>query len=762
MAGTKDPDFRWPFLPCSGRGLDPQRLSLNIRSLFVMSTSIRHFCLVTTAIAAVTPAFAAPKPDAASEGSAGKAIENILVTARGRLEAELSVPDSISVYGAATLAQREMTTIDDVLAATPGVFMVNDQDPGTNIITVRGVSTDRLQAPSVAYVVDGVPFADTEFFTTRLYDLERVEILKGPQGALYGKNAIGGVINVATRAPSSIWTGDAEIGYGNGDTLTASGGIGGPIAGDKLTFRLSGSYSDSDGFIHNDYLNKNVDYFTSRNARLRVNAALSDSLSAELGLSVMSEKGGAAYVSSNNVTGLYGGRLDGAALTNPIGDFEGKADRQWQRASLRLLWQPAFGGSVIATSAYDNYSKDFVEELDFRHDTPILIGGVPYFPDGIQPIAQPKDIEVWTQELRYVSPDDRRLRWIVGGFVQDVTNQRTDDFGPLLFGAEAETFKTRSTQWAAFAQASYDVSDALEATVALRYDRDDRSVLTTGAVTGAFVEQRQKVFDQVQPKVSLSYKLDGDRVLYATYGQGFKTGGFNPLPGPGDTFAATFKPEKTQAFEVGSKGSFLDGKLVTTAAAYYTKYRNFQYFAFVNGLDLAFNADTVDVLGFELGAAAELAPGLTVNAAYAYTDSEIKQLVAPDPITGLPHDYAGEKTPNNARSNLTLGAQFVHALRDDVQLQIRADYTRIGKVFYEINNVLYSPSHDMIDARIALETRHWTFALWGKNLANNRWAISAFGQDQVALLAGLGPDGPFDSFTINRGRTYGATIGARF
>ncbi|MDA5194558.1 TonB-dependent receptor [Govanella unica] len=724
-----------------------------------MSQTFTGLILATTAFAALsTPARA--EPDAAADRVT--TLENILVTARGRTEAALRIPDSISVFGADTLVTRSLKTIDDVLTATPGVFMVNDQDPGTNIITVRGVSTDRLQAPSVAYVVDGVPFADTEFFTTRLYDLERVEILKGPQGALYGKNAIGGVINVATKAPSAIWTGDGEIGYGNGNTFTAEGGVGGPIAGDKLTFRLAGSYYDSDGFIHNDYLDKNVDYFTSRNARLRLDAKLSDSLSAELGLSVMSEKGGAAYVSSNNVTGPYAGRLSGVALTNPIGDFEGKADREWQRASLRLIWDPAFGGQVISTSAYDSYSKNFVEELDYRHDKPITFEGVPYYPDGIQPVSQPKDIHVWTQELRYVSPDDRRLRWIVGGFLQDVTNIRVDDFGPLLFGEEAPRFRTRSTQLAAFAQASYDLSEALEATVALRYDRDDRRVHVSGVESDDFVEQRSKTFDNFQPKISLSYKLDADSLIYATYGQGFKTGGFNPLPGPGDTFTATFKPEKTQTVEAGAKAAFFDGRLVTTAAGYYTRYKNFQYFAFVSGLDLAFNAPRVDVLGFELAAVAELAPGLTVNASYALTDAEIKTLVAPDPITALPHDYAGNKTPNNARSNLAFGVGYSIPVKHDANIVLRADYTRIGKVFYEINNVLYAPAHDMIDARIAYETPHWSFALWGKNLADERWAISAFGQDQVALLAGLGPNGPFDSFTLNRGRTYGATLGAKF
>src|SRR5690606_3262886 len=123
---------------------------------------------------------------------------------------------------------------EDVAARTPGVHVINDQDPGTNIISIRGVSTDRLQQASVAYVVDGLALADEEFFTQPYYDMERVEILKGPQGALYGKNAIGGVFNLVTKGPTDYFTGEAEGEFGNGGNVGFRAGVGGPIVGDKL------------------------------------------------------------------------------------------------------------------------------------------------------------------------------------------------------------------------------------------------------------------------------------------------------------------------------------------------------------------------------------------------------------------------------------------------------------------------------------------------------------------------------------------------
>lgn len=713
-----------------------------MRSLFLSTVSV--ITLFATAAAAEAP------------------VEEILVTARGRVEMLQDIPDSVTAFSRASLRDREIRSIDDAVALSPGIHMINDQDPGTNIMTVRGITTDRLQAPSVAYVIDGVSLADTEFFTGRFFDVERVEILKGPQGALYGKNAIGGVINVVTRAPSPEWEGNVELGYGNGDTRLAEGGLGGPIIRDKLLFRVAGSLHKTDGFVHNRFLDKKVDYFTSRNLRARFMGLLSDNFTADLRFNYMNEEGGAAHISSNNVTGLNGGRLSGAALTDPIGDFEGMADREWKNVSLKLDWTLGTGGTLTSISAYDDYDKDFVEEFDFRNG-PVTLNGLPLFPEGVQPLSQPKDIEVLTQEIRYTSDDDRRLRWILGAFVQDTKNVRVDDFGPLLFGAEAPHFRTRSTQTAVFGQASYDLTPALEVTAALRYDRDDRSVTTTGVESGTLIERWDEVFDRFQPKLSLAWQVTPDHLVYATYAQGFKTGGFNAPPAPGDIHEAVFRPEKTRAYEVGVKTSWLDGRLIANVAGFHTKYDNLQYFAFIGANSLAFNADRADIWGLEFAAVTRPLDNLTLDVSFALTDSEIKDLTAPDPVNPVALvDYAGRSTPNNPRNSLNLGAQYEWPVAEDARLVLRADWRHLGRIYYEIDNVLHSPGRDSLDARIAFETAHWSFALWGKNLTDERWAISAFGQGQVAFLAGLGPDGPFDSFTINKGRQYGATLGLRF
>ena len=201
--------------------------------------------------------------------------DSIVVTARGRAEAEIRVPDTIAVYGPAAIAAQRLTTIDDFIAATPGIFIINDQDPGTNLISVRGVSTNRSQSPSIAYIVDGLALPDSELFTLRPYDLARVEILKGPQGALFGRSASGGAIAMTTNDPGPDWGGEAAVGIGNGLTWTADGVVNAPVS-QQVQLRLAGSYRNSDGFIRNSFLDKKVDGSISRNLRLKAKVALNE------------------------------------------------------------------------------------------------------------------------------------------------------------------------------------------------------------------------------------------------------------------------------------------------------------------------------------------------------------------------------------------------------------------------------------------------------------------------------------------------------
>lgn len=684
----------------------------------------------------------------------------IIVTARGREEALIAVPDTITAFNQQDIVAAKLQTVDDIIAATPGVFIINDQDPGTNLISIRGVSTNRNQSPSIAYVVDGLALADPELFTLRAYDLARIEVLKGPQGALFGRSASGGVINLTTADPTKEAGGEATLGIGNGFTWTADAAVNAPLS-DKVQVRLAGSFRDTDGFITNTFLKKKVDGFTTRNLRGKLRAELSDATVLKLRFGWADEEGGAAYISSGNVTSLYHGRLDGKALTEPFGDFEGRASRNWWGAQATLESELASGLRLSWTAGIDDYNKQFVEELDFRNG-PITVFGETY-PNGLAPISQPVGIRAYTSEVRLTSPDDGRLRWLAGVFLQRLERDRTDDFGPLLFG-EALRSETRSNQIGVFAQASYDLVPTVELTAALRYDSDARKEQSVGVTSGDISGKRQHNFDKWQPKVSLAWRPTADFTAYLTGAIGFKAGGFNPAPFPVVDYQELFPSETTKSLEAGVKTALADGRVRLSLAGFVTDYENFQNTVFF-GNSIVFSVPKVNVHGLEAALQADLGAGFRFDGGAAWTESRIGKYLTPNPTpeAGEPDvlDLSGNRTPN-APDWTVNGALAWQGDLGKAKIDARISAAYVSRVDFEIDNILYSPGYTTVDTRLAATVGQWTFDVWAKNLFDKRWAISAFGQQQLPLLLYMAPGGPFDSFTINQGRQFGTSATLRF
>lgn len=711
-----------------------------------MRRASRHmfsFILASTTLYGAHAGAQADAVDAAVER------EVIFVTARGRAEDPFATPETANVFGALDIRSRRLLSLDAVADASPSFLLINDQDPGTNIVSVRGVATDRLQAPSIAYLVDGAALGDTEFFTGRLYDVARIETLAGPQGALFGVNAAGGALNVVTNAPTATPEGMVRVGYGSAQTRELDAAYGGTLS-ERVRARLAFSGFASDGHIRNTTLQRRVDGYESFNARLRVEADVAANILFEGRLEHREEDGGAAFASSNDVTGGFGGRLDGAALIDPIGDYRGRSDRFWTTAAGRLTRTNGDGSQTSLLVARDWYAKRWEEELDY------LPGAIPGFPNGIQPVRQPTRLDVWTAEARHVSPDDRRLRWIAGGFVQDIERGRVDDFGPLLFGAPAPRYDVRSTNLAAFGQIDYDVTDAVTLSAALRYDADIRSQTITSA--GALLDDREETFDAWQPKLSLRWRVNDDFALYATYAEAFRTGGFNPAP-VRNLWTPVFEPERHRAVELGAKWRGGPWGLEVDAAIFASRIENYQNYTFLEFQSVTLNVDEVEITGLEVAARAEPVDGLELSAGLAVQNAEIARFVSPDPFDSTQsRDYSGNFAPNVPRYSANVSAAYSWRAAE-LDWTARVDLHAQGETFYEIDNVLRSPPRQWADARLSAGRDDWEVAVWTENATDERWAVSAFGQNMLPLLVAIGPT---DSFTVNAGRRWGVELTARF
>ncbi|GIU67272.1 TonB-dependent receptor [Candidatus Phycosocius spiralis] len=663
-----------------------------------------------------------------------------IIVVRGRKEREFSAPASV-----VTLNPASRATLDEVADAVPGVWMVNDQDPGTNILSIRGATTDRLQQASVAVVLDGVALADTELFTPRLYDLSGIEVLKGPQGALFGKNAAGGVIGVSTQmsGPSYVTT---RVGNGGLKELELAKEIN---LASGWALRGSGLWSSADGWIKNSTLDKIVDQVETKSARLRLTGS-AYGWDFDFKFQWLEEEGGAAWASSNNVTGKAGGRLSGAILINPIGDYPGSSKRRWGHGFIKAS-RPLWGGTLSGLVARDSYAKRFDEELDYRPGA-LTFFGFPAFPNGIQPIRQPIDIRATTSQIRWVSQDDTRLTHQWGAFVQETGKNRTDDFGPLLFGVPAPRYLTHALQTSVFGGVGYAATPNIKLEVQGRFDQDERTQIILASVGGPQIERRQETFEHFQPRLTAQW-LKGDSNAFVTYGEAFRPGGFNPSPAANSIWQATYRPEITTSLEAGLKRRFGPWASRLELAAFSNEVEHYQNYTFIDNQSVTLNVDTVTVRGFEASLNVQPMRGLDLGTSYALAETKIKRFIATDPLLGSPaiRDYSGKAIPNTPRDTGKIWGHYGHQLGESF-VSARLDLNYAGKTFYEIDNVLYSPARWWSDFTATAQWASWTLWVNVQNLTDERWAISAFGQGMTGLLAGLGPDGPFDTFTINRGR----------
>ncbi len=685
--------------------------------------------------------------------------DDIVVTSLGRSQQLQRVPDSVTLIGADVLNRQHITTLDDIVAATPGVFLIaNDQDFGTNLLSVRGISTNRGQEPSVAFVVDGQPLPELEMFTLRPYDLARVEVLKGPQGALFGRSASGGAIVYTTRDPGDVFGGYVQAGYGNGNSWSVDATLDAPLSA-RLKLRISASFRGTDGLIRNSFLNRLVDDAQSRNVRIKAAWMISDTVSLNMRVGYGRDFGGAANVVMGEFTQSNAGRLDSDKLQLPYGDFPGAADRRWWGVATTFKAALGNGDTFQLLAAYDDYDKKFIEEFDFLPYLPITTAGEPLYPNGVQPIRQPVQMRALTLEARYTSRNDAPIRSIAGVFFQNTRRDRLDDFEGFFLSPFL--YRTRSSQFGAFGQVQTDITPALQLSAALRYDRDDRRQRLTPGARDTIIDFRNNSFAAWQPKISLAWTPSDALTAYATASIGFKQGGFNPLPVPTDPpYALTFPSEKTRALEVGVKAQALDGQVRFTLAGYFTSLRNFQNTVFLTN-NIVFSVPKVRVYGGEASLTAKLTHALSIDVAMSITDARVVDYVAPNPTPEPSEassvDYSGKRLVNAPDYTFNIGTTWQHGM-----LTARLDYVRTGTVFFELDNILRKPPHDSVDGRIALTKSGITAELWAKNLFNQRWATSAFGQQQSTFLLYLGPGGPYDSYTINSGRQWGASLKLEF
>jgi iron complex outermembrane receptor protein len=691
--------------------------------------------------------------------AAEETLEEIVVTARKRDEVFRDVPMTVNVFTEEAIAAAGIQRPADFIAHVPNMTLVETQNAGNAFVVVRGVSQARNSEPSVAVLVDGVLETNPAEFNKQLFDIQQIEVLKGPQGALYGRNAIGGAILIRTRDPSDDLEATVRLGLGNGESRLAQVAVSGPLgSSETLKARASLAWSDTKGYLKNVYLDDKVDPSEELSGRVRLMWQPNETFSGDLRFAFSNLDTRALYFvipreDEDNPFSSFFTAPNANDTTSPIQlDNPGENTRDLYNASLKLDWRTG-AGTVTSVSAWNSTEELLMgDAYDFR-PAQTSVNMALYGFDLTQ--SQYLKVRTVSQELRFVSPSMGRFSWIAGAYYvhtdRFISTGNMVDTGNGVFPVyrrpsanplnpqvtpegdrihPAATFLADSQDndaWALFADLTFSITSQLEFDAALRYDRDTRRNTTRtpedflpdeAAETG---EVRRHRFSELQPKAILRYKPADEVTLYGSWSRGFRSGGFNQtgvgavadengVAGVNDLFEA----EVADTFEIGAKARTRDGRFDAAIALYDTKSENGYFFVFLpaNSTQNLGNLDS-KMKGFEVELNARPLPGLQLHAAYGYTDSRITAMEDPSVV--------GNEAPLVSRDTLNLGAQFTRPVGDSLSLILRMDLARTGRTWWEPYNTTSRDPVSLLDARLGLRGGNWSVTAWGRNLTNRKY-----------------------------------------
>lgn len=710
-------------------------------------------------------------------------IQDIVVTAQKKSENLQDVPISVTAIGGESLGAAQVTTLQALQGTIPNVQIDNFANaPQSAVFTVRGIGViepDPYAGNTVSIVVDGVP----QFFSMGalldLYDVDRIEVLRGPQGTLFGANTTGGVINVVTTQPTGEFGGKLKAVYGNYNRFDLTGSIEAPIVQDILSLKIAGIHTERKGWVTNvvdgsDMGSKNLDA-----VRTYLRFTPSSDFDATLQGEYVVARNGAPIIINGAYPGesLYEAPTTGGMYVSPCKpDRACVAPNKYYSANnsvpdisnmdtysgnLTMNWRNTPLGDLTSITAYKKIKLvEFTDQdgtPEFKNDTYRRTSGWQFSQELRSNIEVSDDIDllagVFYLKNHYDHIQAYRLQFAAPGLLQ--TNLQDQDNYSI----------------SGFAQGYWQATDRLKLQAGIRYSHE-RTISTpslttsigdpdgsnyTGkgnTVTESFITGGRESWDNVGWKLGADYELGDRQLVYASWARGFKSGGFTARVGVPADGANPFNPETVDTFEVGLKADFLDRRLRTNLAVFYTNYRDMQvaqiYFdrnTSTQG-NRILNAGKSEIKGFEFEATAVPVDGFTLRGSVAYLDAKYKDFLYVDAVSGDELDLKGTRLQNAPKWSGTVGANFVLPLASGAKFISDFTYSYTSSKFYTaILNTLRSkiqPTH-LVDATLTYqpESGGWSMGLWAKNLLDTRYMSTVYDSPGYAGLAGYAPPRQF-------------------
>lgn len=665
-------------------------------------------------------------------------LDEIIVTADKSVADMQSLPLGLTVLTTQDLNESRVWDIRDLTAIVPGMYASNPGDL-RNVVSLRGITTTSYE-PAVATYVDGVNQFSLDSYIAQLNDIERVEILRGPQGTLYGRNATGGVINIITKQPENRTKGFVEVDFGNFGLQRYTGAIQTPVIANKLFVGLAGMFTQRDGFYNNTFDHSSYDDMKLSQGNYFVKYQHNKRFSVNLNIKHQRQHNEGAFP-------LVMGANE--ALEQPFELDQNRQSTMQDRTfnvSLTAIYQTERLGLNSQTSFQDNH-RIYKNPIDGDFSSFDIIAIVnDYGKNWNRP-------RVWMHETRLSSRHNDKLDWNVGvyGFLQNnPVKQGTyygDDAG--MYGSPMTNFtdiginNLRGHGLAGFGQIAYKLFPRVSIIAGLRYDYEHKQQSIEGlyeADGAATVVTRTDTstsanFKDLSPKLALSYNWGASSQLYGVYSSGFRAGGISALSSdPSAPPLMHYDPEKSSNFELGSKNMFLNKRLRVNVALFYTKVKNGQIPVMVmpEALTLIRNTAEMSSRGAEVELSA-VHKGLELDYSFAFTDAYYTDLlIAGDDGN---RDFSKNKQIFTPKTTSYFGLQYVHTLsaNSKTQLFARLEHRNIGKQYFDLANSISQNSYHLLNGRAGIRFRKMELALWGANLADKTYISYAYDFGAVHL-----------------------------
>lgn len=691
-------------------------------------------------------------------------LDEVVVTADKTEQLSQRLPQAISTLSARQVEEYRLWNLKDLTAIVPNLNAANPGDDRNNL-SLRGIASASYDQPVATYV-DGVSQFRLDAYIPQLLDIERIEVLRGPQGTLYGRNAMGGVINVITRQPGNETRGFAELNFGSYGQQRYSLGVRTPLVKDKLFFGASGMFDRRDGYYTNVFNNSKFDRYQAATGNYYLKWLVSPRWSATVNLKHHNRRndGSFALIQSAEQAFKEPFKVNYDAIATDTDNT--------LNASLTLAH---YGPKVDFTSisAWQQNLRYYQGAIDADVQLPFEASGLDV--NSIKIDQGPDNrVGIFTQELRLNSSTktESKWRWTLGSFFffqNDPTRQS------LVAGTDAEAFgqpgapyqvdtrsKAENFGIAFFGQVSYALAERLDLTAGLRYDYETQNLSVgsdfvlpgVGTIPTQADTSRKTNFSAVTPKLALAYRLSEQKTLYLSYSRGFRSGGLSQIDyDPSAAPLVAFDPEYSDNVEIGLKTTTFENRLRANVTLFATTVSNAQITTLLptRAQTAIQNAGNLQSRGLEVELSATPLRGLQVEYNFGYTDAKYTKLALP--VTNFETGQTTEQNFNGNRQILTpdvtsmLAIQYGLPVGKTFRLLARGEWRHLGTQFFDLQNNVKQDPYDLFNVRAGLVSKRLDVLFWGRNLA-----------DKTYLAYGYN----FGAVSLGAPRTMGVTVTGRF